>query len=96
VSKSETRIERRFRIDVLTHRESDLLVAVSDDLPGLMVQARSQAELHARIAPAIRELLEAQGNQVLNVETDGNALAVAPSAFLSHRLLASARMLGSA
>lgn len=60
--------ERHLRITVLQHRITDLLMAVSYDLPGLMVPGRSEEELNVKLPAAIQELLEAEGHQVLSVE----------------------------
>jgi hypothetical protein len=49
-------------IVLLRHAKSDLLVAYSDDVPGLLVSGRSEAEIDEKLPGAIREILEAQGN----------------------------------
>jgi predicted RNase H-like HicB family nuclease len=56
--------ERRWRVETVEHRETGLLVAMSDDLPGLYVHGRSEEELEERIPVAIKALLEAQGLKV--------------------------------
>ena len=61
-------IEREVRLTVLQHRTTDLLMAVSCDLPGLMVPGRSAEELNAKLPAAIQELLEAEGHRVVSVE----------------------------
>ncbi len=61
-------VERQIRITVLEHRNTDLLMAISYDLPGLMVPGRSEEELAEKIPAAIQEILEAEGNKVLSVE----------------------------
>ena len=59
--------KRRWRIDAVAHRETGLIVAFSDDLPGLYVHGRSEEELRERIPEAIRALLEAQGESVSGI-----------------------------
>jgi len=61
---------RTIRIKVAEHRNSDLLVAISDDLKGLMVPGRSEEELLNKLPAAISELLEVQGFKVLAVTTE--------------------------
>jgi len=60
-------VSRTIKIDVLEHPKSGLMVAVSDELPGLYVHGTNDGELAARIPEAIRALLEAEGNRVLSV-----------------------------
>ena len=59
---------RQIRIMILQHRKTDLLLAVSDDLRGLMVPGRSEEDLFAKIPAAIQELLEAEGISVISVD----------------------------
>lgn len=75
-------------IKVVAHKDTNLLMGFSDDLKGLLVPARSWSEMQARLAPAIREILEAQGNVVLEVEPipDDDAL----DGFVSRSVTASA------
>ena len=60
--------EKLVRITVLRHRTTDLLMAVSFDMPGLMVPGRSEDELMAKLPAAIKELEEAATNMPVNVE----------------------------
>jgi hypothetical protein len=60
-------MDKTVKINVITHRKTGLLVARSDDLPGLMVHGRSDEELDERIPDAIRALMEAQGERVADV-----------------------------
>ncbi len=62
--------ERTIKIVVKEHRKTHLLLAKSEDLPGLMVAARSEDQLDRELPSAIREVLEAQGNVVLSVTMD--------------------------
>lgn len=55
-------------IHILEHRTTDLLVAVSDDLYGLVVHGRSEEEIRDRLPGVIRELIEAQGHQLLSLD----------------------------
>jgi hypothetical protein len=57
-------VTRNFTIQILRYQDSDLLAAFSDDLPGLLVPARSHEELDERLPRAVKELLEAQGEAV--------------------------------
>lgn len=68
MKKQLEKVERQVRITVLKHRDTDLLMATSYDLLGLMVPGRSEEELAEKIPAAIREILEAEGNEVLSVE----------------------------
>lgn len=83
--------EKVININVLKHEGSDLLIAISDDLRGLVVHGRSTAELEGRISPAIREVLEAQGYTVLDVEKV-DADDTLPAGFVPPRLRARARL----
>lgn len=72
-------------VEIIEHRETGLLVGISEDMKGLYVHGRSREELEARLAPAIKELFEASGKpnvQVLSVED--HAPEVSP-AFVSTR-----------
>ena len=51
-------VVRQIRITILQHRKTDLLMAISDDLRGLMVPARSEEALLAKLPAAIQEILE--------------------------------------
>lgn len=59
---------KSFRIQVLEHRETELLLAISPDHKGLYVHARDLDELEERIPVALQELLEAEGIAVLSVK----------------------------
>lgn len=50
------------------HRSTGLLVAFSDDLPGLLVHGRTDDEISAKLPGALREILEALGRRVLSVQ----------------------------
>jgi hypothetical protein len=55
------------KIDVVEHRKTGLMVAISKDLPGLTVHGRNEEELDERVPEAIRSMLEAQGHTVESV-----------------------------
>jgi hypothetical protein len=67
-------------------------MAVSDDLKGLLVPARTEKELEQKIPAAITEILEAQGKQVFNVtaapDTSNELGEFAPPAFIASACLA--------
>jgi hypothetical protein len=54
-------------IQTIRHRETGLIVAMSDELKGLYVHAHTDADLRERIPVAIRDILEANGYQVLDL-----------------------------
>lgn len=71
-------------VRIIKHRDTDLLLGISDEMRGLYVHGRSVEELENRIAAAIRELLEAEGKvgvQVLPVQDSDSA--VVTEAFVS-------------
>src|ERR1019366_5575222 len=53
---------REIRVQVVENRQSGLLVALSDDLKGLMVAARTEEQIEEELPAAIREMLEAAGH----------------------------------
>lgn len=61
---------RAFMIKVLRHRSSDLLTAVSDDLKGLAITGRSEADIERRIKPAVEQLLVAQGLRPRSIDAE--------------------------
>lgn len=54
----------RWRVETITNVKTGLLIAISEDLPGLYVHGRSQEELDERVPIAIKALVEAQGEKV--------------------------------
>lgn len=77
-------------VHVLKHQDTGLLMAVSDDLPGLIVHGRSEAELETRIPNAIRDLLEASGGYVESVTMERDKRHVpefGPPAFIANAAL---------
>jgi hypothetical protein len=59
--------EKSIRIKVLCHKNTGLLMAMSDEMPGLIVHARTDAELEDKLPLAVRDLLEASGHEVVQV-----------------------------
>ncbi len=62
--------DRHIAVEVMTLKDTGLMVAVSDDLPGLLVHGRSLEDLEQRLPVVIRELLEAQDAQKVKVTAD--------------------------
>jgi len=83
---------RAIRITVVVHRESDLMMAFSDDLQGLLVPGRTTAELEAKLEPSIREIVEAEGYHVLSIEVHADADSELPESFSPRRYIASAAL----
>jgi hypothetical protein len=62
MSKFAGQVEHRLiTIRTLRHVETGLLLAISDEMKGLYVHARSEKDLWERIPIAIRAILEADG-----------------------------------
>ncbi|HZT89711.1 MAG TPA: hypothetical protein VFA12_17210 [Stellaceae bacterium] len=61
---------RLIRIRLIRHDKMGLLAAISEDLHGLVVHGRSGGEIGDRLEGAIRELLEAQGDTVVNLRIE--------------------------
>jgi hypothetical protein len=59
--------QKRITIKTVRHKTTGLLVAMSDEMKGLYVHARSEDELLERIPVAIRAILEADGCRVISV-----------------------------
>ena len=59
---------RYIRVKTVQHRNTNLLMAYSDDLEGLLVPGRSHEELRRRLPAAITEILQALGVKVTHVE----------------------------
>jgi len=55
---------------LLQHKESQLFVAVSAELSGLVVHGHSPEEIEERLADVISDLLEAEGHQVQSVTVE--------------------------
>ena len=61
---------KRLVVRVVRSPTSDLLLAVSDDLAGLLVPGRSEREIMEKLPAAIRELFEVQGVEVLGITAE--------------------------
>ena len=55
------------KIRILDYKDSDLKMAVSDELRGLVVHGRSHEEIAELLPGAVRELLEAEGFRVIRL-----------------------------
>ena len=55
------------RVQFLRNKDTGLLIAMSDDLKGLMVPARSMEEMDVFLPEAIKELMEANGQSLEGV-----------------------------
>jgi hypothetical protein len=60
-------------IQFRTHKNGSLMVAYSDDLRGLLVHGRSAAEIEAKLPDAVKEILTAQGMEVIYVDLEPKA-----------------------
>lgn len=61
-------VEKTIKVSVLKHDRSDLWMAVSEDMAGLVVHGRSAEEVAERVPGVLQDLLEADGHRVMNVE----------------------------
>ncbi len=52
-------IPEKIRIEIMTHRPSGLMVAVSPDVPGLYVHGKNEEEITLRIPVAVKALRDA-------------------------------------
>jgi hypothetical protein len=84
-------VTREIRVHFVENRSTGLLVALSDDLKGLMVAGRSAAQIESELPDAIREMLEAGGGEVISVTTAQDPKNL-PTGFSSPVLIASARL----
>lgn len=82
--------DRSIAVEVMQHKTTGLLVAQSEDLPGLMVAARTYEQLEREIPEAIKEVLEASGSKVVSVDTEPKAGASAK--FAQRCVIAHARL----
>lgn len=82
-------VVEEIRIELSRHVGSDLMIAHSHELRGLMVPGRSLEEIDRKIVPAIRELLEARGLSVVSIDIIERDAS--PSEFLPGFFCATAR-----
>ena len=73
-------VNREISVSFVRHSKTGLIVATSDDLPGLIVHGRTFAELDKAIPFAIKSLLEADSQATVTVEKRGESVNV-PTAF---------------
>jgi hypothetical protein len=62
------RTTKMFDIDIVRYNKSNLLMAFSQDIPGLLVSGRSETEIDEKLPGAIREILEAEGNTNISIQ----------------------------
>lgn len=79
---------RRWKVETITHRKTGLLIAMSNDLPGLYVHGRNEDELNDRVPQAIKALLEAAGEtDVMIVRCEDEELSPNFKANVAHYAL---------
>ena len=83
-------VSRLIRVQIMRHKATGLMVGVSDDLKGLMVAGNTEDEIEARMADAIREILEEKGERILSVTVEPDRAGV-PEGFSNATLIANAR-----
>lgn len=59
---------KHIRIRLLRNKDTGLLMAMSQDLKGLVVHGHSVEEIDARLPSVVRDLLEMDGIKVASVE----------------------------
>lgn len=74
-------------LDVLVHRTTGVLMALSDDLPGFVVHASSEDELERKIPFALQSFIRATRNEETkwHVVKNERAPGFGPPAFIAHR-----------
>jgi len=87
----ETITQKLIRIKTLEHRSNGLLIAISDDIPGLSVVGYSVEEIKSKMDGAIRDFLEMAGHKVISLELAPDTrlidLEFGPPAFIAHASL---------
>jgi predicted RNase H-like HicB family nuclease len=56
-----------FEVRIMRHKKTGLFLAISDDLKGLYVHARTEEDLLQRIPIAARDILEAETGEKVKV-----------------------------
>jgi hypothetical protein len=82
---------RTIRVHLVRNTTTGLLVAMSQDMKGLMVAARSEEQIEEELPGAIREILEAEGRRVLSVTAAPDPVGLPPG-FSPFNMVASARL----
>lgn len=79
-------------IRVLRHKDTGLIMALCDDLPGFVVHAHSYDELEAKLGPAFQSFKRALGEPVgeVQVHRDVRTAAYDPPAFIAKAQLQAA------
>ena len=94
MNEDRDRVVKQIRIQILQHKKTDLLMAISHDLPGLLVPGRSEEEIAERLPAAVQEILEAQGKTVVGVPRvrpdPGFPTDFMPPAYITDAVLSSA------
>lgn len=90
-SETKEGVLREIHVHLVRNRKSGLIVALSDDLNGLMVAGRTEEQVESEVPGAIRELLEAAGHRVLSVTAEQEPKGLPPE-FSSSMLIARARL----
>lgn len=83
-------VELSINVRVVEHKSSKLLIAMSNDLPGFYIAAQSEDQIEREIEGAIRQVLEAQGKNVISITTEVSTDL--PDGFLRHAMIANARL----
>lgn len=74
---------QQFKVDIIQHEKTGLLVATSDDLPGLYAHGRTMEDLEKAIAVAIKDILEAKTDRKVQVK---KRAATKPSGFFPREM----------
>ena len=82
---------KTIHVRAYVHKKTGLLMAYSDDLPGLLVPGRTEEELEERIPGAIEEILQAQGFRVISITTEREESEL-PEAFRPPAFIAAAQL----
>lgn len=79
--------KNRFKITLLEHKETGLLMATSDDLPGLVVHGKSAEEIEGKLPGIVSDLLKASGEQVGEVRLERtriDGIGFGPPSFIAN------------
>ncbi len=85
---------KSIKVETVRHKGTDLLIAFSHDLPGLLVPGRTHEELRSKLPAAITEVLEASGIKVSNVQAEDDDSA-SPGDFLPPGFMARAELVSA-
>jgi hypothetical protein len=77
-------MEKGVRFDVKRHTATGLFVATSDEIPGFVVHAHTHEDLGAKLAPALKEWMQAIGRPISDVTVERDGLpGYEPAAFVA-------------